>query len=58
MVSCAKKHTILLDSSNKMWYFGSKEAVGVVSHDKVNQFDPIRLTSNEDRGFVFVSAGE
>jgi hypothetical protein len=45
LVSCSQKHTLVLDVLNRLWYFGSKESVGVGSDDKICQFEPIRLGS-------------
>ncbi len=42
-VSAGPKHTLVLDSNNKIWYFGHKEGVGVTCMDQLCQFAPIRL---------------
>ena len=33
LVSAAQRHTLILDTDNKLWYFGAKESVGVKAQD-------------------------
>lgn len=44
MATCGSKHTIALDESGNIWFFGNKNSVGIVElEEEEKQFKPVRL---------------
>ena len=61
--SAGARHTLCIDSEGRLFYFGSKEAVGIPGKDSQMQFYPVRLLPKDQerqaqaaRGFVYCSA--
>ena len=59
MASCGNKHTVVLDISGNVWYFGSKSSVGI-SDDNENQKVPSKLDLPDyiNDPIKFISSGE
>ena len=61
-MSAASKHTLVLDTSCRLWYFGLKERVGAAARGRELQFEPIKLhdvdNPEQKNKFVFVAAGD
>lgn len=60
MASCGYRHTVALDTTGNIWYFGSKSSVGIEDLDEDKQFQPSKLDLPEtiNEPIKFISAGE
>ena len=64
-VTAGSKHTLCLDVSGRMWYFGAREGVGIASKEPKMQFEPVLLGSDNAlqqqsfaKGFTLIDAGD
>lgn len=60
MASCGSKHTLALDTSGKLWFFGLKSSIGISSKDD-KQLVPMLLEAPgplKKENFKFIASGD
>lgn len=66
MATCGSKHTLAIDTTGQLWYFGLKSSVGIAPDIKWSgqdpnegkQMTPIKLETHTYEPFKYISSGD